>query len=94
MVHIGSQDAWHHRRTFGNSYPFPGSKPIEQGPAPPISKKSLEETAMDPNERISSGTGLSSLRVWLGSPVTLTLPGWGVAAGAAAVLLLVLLALD
>jgi hypothetical protein len=49
---------------------------------------------MDPNERISSGTGLSSLRVWLGSPVTLTLPGWGVAAGAAAVLLLVLLALD
>jgi hypothetical protein len=49
---------------------------------------------MDPNDRISTGTGLNGLRTWLGSPVTVTLPGWGVAAGAAAVLLLVLVALD
>lgn len=49
---------------------------------------------MNPKTPISSGTGLSGLRVWLASPVTVTLPGWGVAAGAAAVLLLVLVALD
>ena len=42
----------------------------------------------------SPRTGLDGLRTWLRSPVTVTLPGWGVAAGAAAALVLVLVALD
>jgi hypothetical protein len=42
----------------------------------------------------SPGTGLDGLKTWLRSPVTVTLPGWGVAAGAAAALLLLLVALD
>ena len=42
----------------------------------------------------SRDTAMAGLRTWLTSPVTVTLPGWGVAAGAAAVLVLVLVALD
>ena len=40
---------------------------------------------------ISAADGL---KTWLRSPVTVTLPGWGVAAVAAAVLVLILVALD
>ena len=42
----------------------------------------------------SSRSGIRSLTLWLRAPVTLTLPGWGVAAGAAGALALLLVALD
>lgn len=42
----------------------------------------------------TSETGLRGLKVWLRSPITFTLPGWGIATGAAVLLLLVLVALD
>jgi hypothetical protein len=42
----------------------------------------------------TSDTGLRGLKLWLRSPVTLTLPGWGIVAGAAALVVLMLVALD
>lgn len=39
-------------------------------------------------------TGLKALKAWLGSQVTVTVPGWGIAAVAAGLLVLVLVALD
>jgi hypothetical protein len=38
--------------------------------------------------------GLAGLAAWLRTPVTVTLPGWAVAAGAVAVAALLLVALD
>jgi hypothetical protein len=37
---------------------------------------------------------LGALKAWLAAPVTVTLPGWALAAGGLAVLVLVLTALD
>jgi hypothetical protein len=42
----------------------------------------------------TTDTSLARLKTWLKSPVTLTLPGWVIAATAAAALVLVVLALD
>lgn len=39
-------------------------------------------------------TSLRSVKLWLRSPITLTLPGWGFAAGAAWLVVLLLVALD
>jgi hypothetical protein len=47
----------------------------------------------DPAER-TNPEPLTGLRSWLHSTVSLSLPGWGVAAGALALVLLLLLALD
>lgn len=44
--------------------------------------------------RTTTETTRASVMTWLRSPVTLTLPGWGVAAGAGVILLLGLVALD
>jgi hypothetical protein len=52
------------------------------------------ERQMDNDPRAPTDGGLGGLKIWLRSPVTVTLPGWGVVAAGAAALLLVLVALD
>lgn len=41
-----------------------------------------------------TGTSLDRLRAWMRSDITLTLPGWAVALGAALLVALLLVALD
>lgn len=49
---------------------------------------------MSESPETPTGSSFERLRAWLGSDVTLTLPGWAVALGGALVLVLLLVALD
>jgi hypothetical protein len=49
---------------------------------------------MDTRSTPDSRAGLTAVSEWLGSPVTVTLPGWGIVASASVLLILVFVALD
>jgi hypothetical protein len=81
------------RGTIGFSYPFfrdhwivPELKRSISGENHP--REHVMETRTTPN------ASLKALTSWLKSPVTVTLPGWVVAAGASALVILLIAALD
>jgi hypothetical protein len=77
---------------IGQSYDIERNDRLESGGAAnDLSCMTEKETPMDTSPHDSRPAGPVA---WLRAPVNVTLPGWAVAAGAAALAALVLVALD